>query len=76
MTTDIPQHFDEAFLRWFRERTEETWQRYQTRTFEEFVTERLGGRDWQQGTRWLSGLSEQEIVVNAIIRVSHSLTQK
>ncbi len=37
MTNDIPQHFDEAFLRWFRVRTEETWQRYQTRTFEEFV---------------------------------------
>ena len=62
MTNDIPQHFDEAFLRWFRERTEETWQRYQTRTFEEFVASRVGGRDWQQGTRWLSGLSEQEIV--------------
>jgi hypothetical protein len=62
MTNDIPQHFDEAFLRWFRERTEETWQRYQTRTFEEFVASRVGGRDWQQGTHWLSGLSEQEIV--------------
>src|SRR5215467_9882699 len=62
MTNDIPQHFDEAFLRWFRERTEETWQRYQTRTFEEFEAERLGGLDWQQGTRWLGGLSEQEIV--------------
>ncbi len=62
MTNDIPQHFDKTFLRWFRERTEETWQRYQTRTFEEFVASRVGGRDWQQGTRWLSGLSEQEIV--------------
>jgi hypothetical protein len=62
MTNDIPQHFDEAFLRWFREQTEERWQRYQTRTFEEFVASRVGGCDWQQGTRWLSGLSEQEIV--------------
>jgi hypothetical protein len=61
MTNDIPQHFDEAFLRWFRERTEETWRRYQTRTFEEFVASRVGGHDWQQGTRWLGGLSEQEI---------------
>lgn len=61
MANGIPQHFDEAFLRWFRERTEETWQRYQTRTFEEFVASQVGGRDWQQGTRWLSGLSEQEI---------------
>ena len=62
MTNAIPQHFDEAFLRWFRERTEETWQRYQTRTFEEFVASRVGGRAWQRGTRWLGGLSEQEIV--------------
>jgi hypothetical protein len=61
MTNDIPQHFDEAFLRWFRERTEETWRRYQTRTFEEMVASRVGGHDWQQGTRWLGGLSEQEI---------------
>jgi hypothetical protein len=61
MINDIPQRFDEAFLRWFRERTEETWQKYQTRTFEEFVASRVGGRDWQQGTRWLGGLSEQEI---------------
>ena len=61
MINDIPQHFDEAFLRWFRERTEETWQRYQTRTFEEMVASRVGGHDWQQGTRWLGGLSEQEI---------------
>jgi hypothetical protein len=62
MANEIPEHFDEAFLRWFRERTEETWQRYQTRTFEDFVASGVGGRDWQQGTRWLDGLREQEIV--------------
>jgi hypothetical protein len=61
VTNDIPACFDEAFLHWFRERTEETWQRYQTRTLEEFVASRVGGSDWQQGTRWLGGLSEQEI---------------
>src|ERR1700730_13488422 len=61
MTNDIPQHFDEAFLHWFRERTEEAWRRYRTRTFEEFVASQVGGSDWQQGTRWLGGLSEQEI---------------
>ena len=61
MTDEISQHFDEAFLRWFRERTEETWRRYQTRTFEEYVASRVGGRDWQQGTCWQGGLSEQEI---------------
>ena len=37
MANDVPQHFDRAFLRWFQERTEETWQKYQTRTFESFV---------------------------------------
>jgi hypothetical protein len=61
MANDTPQHFDRAFLRWFRERTEETWRRYPTRTFESFVTSRVGGNDWQQGTCWLSGLDEQEI---------------
>lgn len=61
--TNVPKHFDLVFLHWFRDCTEETWQRYQTRTFEEFVASQVGGRDWQQGTRWLSGLSEQEIVV-------------
>lgn len=61
MAGKISEHFDEAFLFWFRERTEETWRRYQTRTFEEFVASGVGGRDWQQGTRWLGGLSEREI---------------
>lgn len=60
MAGDVPQHFDRAFLRWFQERTEETWQKYQTRTLESFATWR--GSDWQQGTRWLGGLDEQEIV--------------
>lgn len=67
MTND--RRFDEAFLRWFRERTERTWQRYQTRTFEDFVAEGVGGSDWQQGTRWLGGLQEQDIV--AIEERSH-----
>ncbi|QBD74780.1 SMI1/KNR4 family protein [Ktedonosporobacter rubrisoli] len=62
MANSIPQHFDEAFLRWFQERTELAWQSYQTRTFEDFVASGVGGRDWQQGTCWSGGLSEQEIV--------------
>src|SRR5258708_30735433 len=64
MANDVPQHFDSAFLHWFQERTEETWQNYQTRTFESFVAARVGGSDWQQGTRWLGGLDEQEIASN------------
>jgi hypothetical protein len=61
MINEIPLHFNEAFLHWFRERTEETWRNYRTRTFEEFVASGVGGRDWQQGTRWLNGLSDQQI---------------
>lgn len=57
----IPQHFNEEFLRWFRERTEDAWRHYHTRTFKDFVASGVGGRDWRQGTRWLNGLSEQEI---------------
>lgn len=59
----IPRHFNEEFLHWFRERTENTWRDYHTRTFEEFVASGVGGRDWQQGTHWLNGLSEQQITV-------------
>ncbi len=55
MANNVPQHFNSAFLHWFQERTEETWQNYQTRTFESFVAARVGGSDWQQGTRWLAG---------------------
>jgi hypothetical protein len=61
MANDVPQHFESAFLHWFQERTEQTWQNYQTRTLESFVAARVGGSDWQQGTRWLGGLDEQEI---------------
>ena len=62
MTDDIPSYFDETFLRWFRERTEASWQAYRTRTFDEYVAEEVGGENWQQGTRWLGRLSEQEIL--------------
>ncbi|WIG57465.1 MAG: hypothetical protein OJF49_000209 [Ktedonobacterales bacterium] len=57
----IPERFGEAFLDWFRIRTEEAWSSYQPRSFEDFVASRVGGLDWQQGTRWLSGLSEDEV---------------
>jgi hypothetical protein len=61
MTNDIPQHFDETFLRWFQIQAVEAWQRYRTISFEEFVASQGGRNDWKQGTRWFSGLSEQEI---------------
>ena len=61
MPNEIPETFDEAFLRWFQQRSEETWRGYQTKTFDEFTLSQVGGSDWQQGTYWHSGLSEQEI---------------
>lgn len=61
MTNNIPPYFNETFLHWFRDRTEEAWRNYQPTPFEKYVASRMGGSDWQQGTRWLNGLSEQEI---------------
>ncbi len=65
----IPDGFDEAFLKWFREETERAWAKYNTLTFDHYVACGGGGGggaggDWQQGTRWLGGLSDSEI--NAI----------
>lgn len=62
MMNERPHHFDKTFLQWFREQTEEAWHTYPTRTFESYVAAHVGGADWQQGTRWLGGLDEQEIV--------------
>ena len=58
MHDPIPPEFDTDFLDWFRERTEQAWARYQTR---DFFAARVGGRDWQRGTRWLDGLTDDEI---------------
>jgi hypothetical protein len=57
----IPEGFTDAFLDWFRTRTEATWATYQPETFEDYVAAHVGGTDWQPGTRWLGGLSEAEI---------------
>jgi hypothetical protein len=58
MHEQIPPRFDEEFLDWFRERTEQAWARHQT---QDFSTARVGGHDWQRGTRWLDGLTDAEI---------------
>lgn len=34
---------------------------YQPRTFEDYVAAGVGGSDWQRGTRWAGGLSEEQI---------------
>lgn len=54
----ISEKFDEAFLKWFKQKTEETWKNYVTTDFFERGT---GGLDWQKETQWLSGLSNTEI---------------
>jgi hypothetical protein len=62
---DIPKQFDEAFLDWFRARTETYWAALPSLTPEEaltkYVTAGVGGGEFQHGTRWLNGLSEDEI---------------
>jgi hypothetical protein len=57
---EIPAGFTEQFLNWFRARTEAAFM-CQPRTFEDYVTAGAGGSDWQPGTRWVGGLSEERI---------------
>lgn len=57
----IPPQFNEEFLTWFRNQTEATWRDYETATLKDYYARGVGGDDWQRGTRWLAGLSEQEI---------------
>ena len=58
---EIPAGFTEQFLNWFRARTEAAWSMYQPWTFEDYVAAGVGGSDWQRGTRWMGGLSEEQI---------------
>lgn len=57
---DIPANLGEAFLDWFRARTEAAWAEYRPRAFEDYVARSVGGADWRRGTRWLNGLTEAE----------------
>jgi hypothetical protein len=61
MTGSISSTLDIPFLRWLREQTEDAWQSYQTKSFNTFKASGIGGYDWQQGTRWLGGLPEEDI---------------
>lgn len=62
-----PAGFNEAFLAWFQAETEATWASYRPRTFDAYVAGRVGGTDWQTGTRWTRDLDD-----NAIDAVEHS----
>jgi hypothetical protein len=61
----IPPRFDEDFLDWFRARLEAYWAALPQRTPREvlagYVRAGVGGREWQSGTHWLTGLSDEEI---------------
>lgn len=59
---EIPSTFDLSFLTWFQEKTESAWLNYQSYTFEQFLATGVGGMDWQQGTHWEKGLTEEEIM--------------
>lgn len=56
-----PPRFDEEFLSWFREETEAAWDEYRPRTFDQYVAGRVGGHDWQAGTRWTCDLVARDI---------------
>lgn len=62
---EVPPAFDIAFLDWFRDGTEAFWASLPIRTPDEilagFVQAGVGGSVWQHGTRWLTGLDEEEI---------------
>jgi hypothetical protein len=64
-TNVIPPQFDAEFLDWFRARMEAYWAALPQRTPEDVLAEHVqsgaGGCTWQAGTRWLTGLSEDEV---------------
>jgi hypothetical protein len=56
----IPDDLDD-FLYWLKDQTEAAWATYQTKTFEEFEDDGVGGSSWRVGTRWQKGLAGSEI---------------
>lgn len=64
-TSGIPEQVDADFLDWFRARLEVSWASLPRQTpgevLAKYVRGGAGGCTWQHGTRWLAGLSEEEI---------------
>jgi hypothetical protein len=57
--SDIPEKFDETFLRWFKETTEAGWEKF-------LVKDPLTGNmvpptGWREGTKWKAGASDADI---------------
>ncbi len=60
MNDFIPTDLTEFFW-WLKRRTEEVWSQYRTKKLEESQQYYSGWDDWQQGTKWLGGFSDDEI---------------
>src|SRR5262245_9551328 len=63
--TSVPRGFGPAFLEWFRARTEAAWAAYEPKSVEElaheYATTGYVTCQWQRNTRWVGGLSEEQI---------------
>jgi hypothetical protein len=63
--SSIPDGFGSKFLDWFRAHTEAYWASIPDATPEETLTKyvnwRVGGCSWQHGTKWLNGLSDEQL---------------
>lgn len=59
--SSIPNELGD-FLPWLKQHTEEYWSLHPTDTLEDFKSARAVGRDWQQGTKWVEGYTDQEIM--------------
>ncbi len=57
---NIPIDLD-AFLLWFKDRTETAWASFRTKSLEEFEANGLAGGSWRTGTKWQRGLEAHEI---------------
>lgn len=60
-TTALDQCDLTDFLRWFRDEMQSFWNNVEPLGLECFEQRGVGGSDWQAGTRWLQGCTEQEI---------------
>jgi len=65
LMTGIPDEFNKDFLDWLRDRTEDAGAALPAQSPEDVLAEQVkrgvGGSRWQHGTRWLSGLSDEEL---------------
>jgi hypothetical protein len=63
--SNIPDGFGPEFLDWFRAQTEGYWANISEATPEEtlaqYIERGVGGSSWQHGTKWLDGLSDEQI---------------